>query len=81
MSEQQWRHVPAQDGKPESWYVASGGDPICAFYRSPEYDNAWVIMGRGRNGSTFLIVSVNNLVDEVKREAELTLYDFGWVPK
>lgn len=63
----------------ECWVTFFGDDPICAFFRDPKHDHAWVIMGEGRHGNQFMIVSSLQLIEDVRAEAELTLRDFGWV--
>lgn len=75
-----WRHLSRSTDTPEAWIAcrADNEEAICAFFRCPLHDHAWVIMGTGRDGAHFTIVSVNQLIWDVRKEAELALYDFGW---
>lgn len=82
MSRHDWKRLEKTPDHPEAWYALTpDGEPICVFFRDADRDNAWVIEGTGTNGSHFIIVSTSQLVEDIRKEAELTLYDFGWVPR
>lgn len=77
---QKWQRIPSHGDAPEHWRAEAEGETICIFFRS-EDGKAWQIAGKGPSGANFLIVCFHDLVEDVKTEAEMTLRDFGWMPR